>query len=105
MRGLDASALQLSGAQSVIDLCCEVNVGGACTSNLQPGGVYLPGELICALQVSVYVLAGNALLVKACFLVDLRTGSADASNSTCELGCLDWRHFACLVHGVMDEQL
>ena len=44
VRGLDASALQLSGAQSAFNLCCEVDAGGVCTSNLQPGGVYLPGE-------------------------------------------------------------
>ena len=42
--GLDASALQLSGARSVIDMCCEVDAGGACTSNLQPGGLYQAGE-------------------------------------------------------------
>ena len=42
MQGLDA--LQLSGAHSVVDLCCEVDAGGMCTSNLQPGGLYKAGE-------------------------------------------------------------
>ena len=42
--GLDAGALQLSGARGVYNLCCEVDAGGVCTSNLQPGGVYFPGE-------------------------------------------------------------
>ena len=46
--GLDAGALQLSGARGVYNLCCEVDAGGVCTSNLQPGGVYFPGERSCA---------------------------------------------------------
>ena len=86
VRGLDASALQLSGARSVINLCCEVGAGGACTSNLQPGGMYFPGEHPCALQ----LFARNGTVSKAVLFFHLRTGRADASISTCEPGCLMW---------------
>ena len=48
--GLDAGALQLSGARGVYNLCCAVDAGGACTSNLQPGGVYFPGEPLSAMR-------------------------------------------------------
>ena len=60
VRDLDLGALQLSGPRASVDVCCELDAGGACTSNLQPGGLYRPGAPQCLLTGLLSAGAGAA---------------------------------------------